>query len=132
MCLDYQFIILYEKLNPYHAEFLTEWNSIIRLPFLALSIIILRVQGGNLNLVSQQYRAWSYCTGVHAGLALYWWQKLITFGVGRIRVKNYSVKHQRWSEYKNSIFCFIKFIKINISKSLLVTKKSCLQHRPTV
>ena len=25
---------------------------------------------------------------VHAGLALYWWQRLITFGVGRIRVND--------------------------------------------
>ena len=37
-------------------------------------------------LVSQQYRAWLDCTDVQAGLALYWWQSLITFGVGRIRV----------------------------------------------
>ena len=38
-------------------------------------------QDGNLKLVSQQYRAWSDCTD-----ALYWWQRLITLGVGRIRV----------------------------------------------
>ena len=38
-------------------------------------------------LVSQQYRAWSDCTDVQTGLALYWWQRLISFGVGRIRVK---------------------------------------------
>ena len=30
----------------------------------------------NWKLVSQQYRAWSVCTEVQAGLALYWWQKL--------------------------------------------------------
>ena len=37
-------------------------------------------------MVSQQYKAWSDCTDVQADLALYWWQRLITFGVGRIRV----------------------------------------------
>ena len=40
-----------------------------------------------MKLVSQQYRAWSDCTDVQDGLALYWWQRLLTFGVGRIRVK---------------------------------------------
>ena len=31
---------------------------------------------------------WSDCTDVQAdGLALYWWKRLLTFGVGRIRVK---------------------------------------------
>ena len=38
-------------------------------------------------LVSHQYIAWSDCADVQAGLALYWWQMLIIFGVGRIRVK---------------------------------------------
>ena len=42
-------------------------------------------------LVSQQYRAWSDCTDVQAGLALYWWQRLITFGFNRIRVNVYHV-----------------------------------------
>ena len=40
-------------------------------------------------LVSQQYRAWSDCTVVQAGQALYWWQRLITFGVGRKRINPY-------------------------------------------
>ena len=39
---------------------------------------------------SQQYsyivKAWSDCKDVQAGLALYWWQRLISFGVGRVRV----------------------------------------------
>ena len=39
-----------------------------------------------LKLVSRQYRARSDCTDVQVGLALYWWQSLITFGVGKIRV----------------------------------------------
>ena len=41
---------------------------------------------GTLKLVSQQYRAWSDCTEVQAGLALYWWQRLIASGSSRIRV----------------------------------------------
>ena len=62
-------------------------NGIIRRPFLPLSIIIFEgYQDENLKMVSQQYRAWSDCTAVQAGLALYWWQRLIIFGVGRIRV----------------------------------------------
>ena len=43
-------------------------------------------QAGNLNLVSQQYTAWPDCTDVQAGLAIYWWQRLIIFVVVRIRV----------------------------------------------
>ena len=39
-------------------------------------------------IIHQQYRAWSDCTDVQAGLALHWWQRLLTFGVGRIRVNN--------------------------------------------
>ena len=39
-----------------------------------------------MKLVSQQYRAWSDCMDVRDGLALYWWQRHTTFGVGRIRV----------------------------------------------
>ena len=37
-------------------------------------------------LVSQKYRAWSDCSDVQAGLALYRWQRQITFGEGGIRV----------------------------------------------
>ena len=33
-----------------------------------------------MKLGSQQYRAWSACMDVKASLALYWWQRLITFG----------------------------------------------------
>ena len=39
-----------------------------------------------MTLVSQQYRAWSDCTVVLVGLALRWWQRLITFGSSRIRI----------------------------------------------
>ena len=38
--------------------------------------------------VSQQYRGWLDCTDVQAGLTLYWWHRLITFGCSRIRVNN--------------------------------------------
>ena len=34
----------------------------------------------NFKLVSQQYRTWSDCMDVQDGLALYWQQRLITFG----------------------------------------------------
>ena len=30
-------------------------------------------------MASQQYRTWSDCTDVHAGLVLYWWQRLTRF-----------------------------------------------------
>ena len=43
-------------------------------------------QDVNLKLVSQQNRAWSDCTDVQTGLALYRWQRLITFDSSRIRV----------------------------------------------
>ena len=39
----------------------------------------------DIKMKSQQYRAWSHCMKVKAGLALYLWQRLITFGVGRIQ-----------------------------------------------
>ena len=58
------------------------YNGIIHLSFLELSIIILRISIRELKVekvVSQQYRAWSNWTDVQASLALYWWQRLITF-----------------------------------------------------
>ena len=73
-----------EAINPYHAEFL-KWNNPTSI--LELSIIIFRDIKIKTKLDSQQYRAWSDCTDVQAGLALYWSQRLFTFGVGRIRVK---------------------------------------------
>ena len=38
---------------------------------------------------SQQYRAWSDCTNVQAGLALYWWQSLllVVISMGRVKIK---------------------------------------------
>ena len=62
------------QLNPYHVEFLQRNNP----PYIFGSVHyhFKRYQNKNLKLVSQQYRAWSDCTDVQAGLALYWWQRL--------------------------------------------------------
>ena len=74
-------------INPYHVKFL-KWNnpSYIYGTFWYNFKVY---QDEILKLVSQQIRAWSDYTDVQAGLALYWWQRLIIFGVGRIRVKLY-------------------------------------------
>ena len=67
----------------YHAEFL-KWNnppSIIGTVHYHFYVY----QDENLKLASQQYRARPDCTDVRTNLALYCWQRLITFGVGRIR-----------------------------------------------
>ena len=68
-------------------------NVINHLQFLALSIIILGISWWKLEVGQPKYRAWSDCTEVQAGLALYWWQRLITFGVGRIRVNLFTWLH---------------------------------------
>ena len=44
-------------------------------------------QDENLKLDIEQYRAWLDCTDVQVGLAIYWWQRLVTFAFSRIRVK---------------------------------------------
>ena len=59
-----------------------------------------------MKIVSQQYRAWSDCTDVQSCLALYWWQRLNTFGVGRIRVKGeyvFQVRCQNEGGYLTAI-----------------------------
>ena len=58
-----------KSINPYHAEF-RKWNN----PFYIFGTVhyhFLGYQDENVKLISQQYRAWSDCTDVHAGLALY-------------------------------------------------------------
>ena len=45
-------------------------------------------------MVNQQYRAWSDCIDGQAGLALYWWQRLIACGSRRKRVKELAVQLQ--------------------------------------
>ena len=72
------------NINPYPAEIL-KWNNSSYF-FGTVHYHIKGYQDENLKLVSQQYRASSDCTDVQAGLALFWWQSLITFGVGRVRV----------------------------------------------
>ena len=62
----------YGLLYPYPAEFL-KWSSPPS-SFGTVQYHFQRCQDENLQLVSQQYRAWSDCTDVQAGLALYWWQ----------------------------------------------------------
>ena len=68
--------------NPYSAKFL-KWNN----PPYIFGTFYCHFLGENLKLVSQQYRAWSDCTNMQAGLVLFWWQRLITFGSIGIRVK---------------------------------------------
>ena len=49
----------------------------------------------------------SDCTDVQACLALYWWQRLIIFGVGRIRV-NFSKSNKRpWAHLQLSFKMFL-------------------------
>ena len=44
-----------------------------------------RYQDEIFKMVSQQYRAWSDCPDMLAGLAIYFWQRLITLGSSRVR-----------------------------------------------
>ena len=53
-------------------------NEIINLPFWNSPLSVLEIEVNSI--------VWSDCTDVHAGLALCWWQRLITFGSSRIRV----------------------------------------------
>ena len=64
--------------------------GIIHLQFSDQSIMIFRDTKMRIwKFVIQQYRAWSDCTALQTGLALYWWQRLITFGSSRIWVNTY-------------------------------------------
>ena len=105
-------------------------NEIIFLKFLALSIIIF----GDIKMktchVGQPtvLRAWSDCTDVQAGQALYWWQRLITFGVGRIRVNIFfwyssMIFLPFLSDWRSTIYVgtFQKIWKKWVSFSILVT-----------
>ena len=69
-------------------------------------------------MVSQQYRVWSDCTDVQAGLALYWWQRLITFGVSRIRVEVHSYTLFKDGQKKNYFLNNILKPTINWSRVL--------------
>ena len=78
-------------------------NGIIIFHFWNCPLSFMGYQDENLKLVSQQYRAWSDCTDVQAGLAQYWWQRLITFSVGRIRVKPAPVVWKKEQTARNGI-----------------------------
>ena len=52
----------------------------------------------NLILVSRQFRALSVCIDVQAGLVLYWWQRLITFGSSRLSIKLSFVIFKRYKK----------------------------------
>ena len=77
------FYIITIFLNPYLLNYLNGLESLVHFPFLDLYIINFR--DVSLKVVSQQYRAWSDCKD------LYWWQRLITFGASRIRVKTFNL-----------------------------------------
>ena len=75
--------VISDTANPYHGEFL-KWNNP---PYIFGTVHYhFRDIKTRTLLVSQ-----SDYTNMLAGLALYWWQRLITFGFGRIRV-NYTRK----------------------------------------
>ena len=64
-------------------------------------------------LVSQQYRAWSVYMDVQAGLAVYWWQRLITFGSSWIRVNSLL-----WN-----IICMKFFVYLNVRVCVGIEKE---------
>ena len=82
-------------------------NGIIRLPFLELYIVIFRD-------VNMKTRRWS-AKSIESGLALYWWQRLITFGVCRIRVNIHKCFIIQDSKRQN--------ISENFSRILVLMKK---------
>ena len=77
-------------------------------------------QDRNFKLISQQYRA---RPAVQSDQALYWWQTLITFGVGRIRVNigiNWEIKRDL-PEMEGDVwwqFCWLQ-------TPLWITQRSC-------
>ena len=80
---------------------------------------------------SQQYRACSDCRAVQAGLALYWWQRLITSGFARIRFNIFFVS--KLLQYKNNV-CIVHLFPgkfVNYTKqslSTIVPKLAYLPH----
>ena len=81
--LDMSFIILSLTLN-----LLNFLNGLVYLPF--FGTLHFHFQGYldmNLELDSQQYKAWSDCIDVQSSLALNWWQWLATSTFSRISVK---------------------------------------------
>ena len=106
------------RVNPYHAEFL-KWNSPSYI-FGTFHNQFRDIKMKTWKLVTQQHRAWSDCMDVQADMALYWCQRLITFGVGRIRVKwiypRPRVSNLKEWEQKRSM-CFFTYIHLNLFHS---------------
>ena len=89
---DFFFFYVYQSKVINSFAILNFLYGINHLTFWAWSIIIFRDNKMKTwKLISQQYRAWSECTVVQAGMALYWLQRLINFIFGRIRVKGYTI-----------------------------------------
>ena len=71
-----------------------------------------------IKLASQKCRAWSDCTDVQAGLALHWWQRLITCHSSRIRVK----KGKSYKEEKVYISKYLSIFIASLSVSINVPR----------
>ena len=94
-----------ENLTPNLLNYL---NGIFSFPFLKLFMIYFKgYLDDNLKMISQQYIAWSDCTDVQAVLALYWWQRLITFGSNMIIVKHKTVMYwqREWTNRLHLRIC---------------------------
>ena len=83
-------------------------NEISVPTFLALSIISFRYIKMKTWRWSSNSRAGPDCTDVQAGLALYWWQRLITFGVSRIRVNWWKKDRGSYSFYLEKIWTLVE------------------------
>ena len=85
MIIRYENMFLEAPLNPYPAVF-SKWNNQTTVYF--WSCPFWRYQDENLCLVSHQlvYRDRSDCTDEQACLAVYWWQRLITFSSSKILI----------------------------------------------
>ena len=86
-----------------------------------------------MTLVSQQYRAWSDCTEVQAGLVLYWWQILITFGSSRIKVKlmikvqrNFMMTHPNLSVNHSFVKCQALLFVLPVENVIFFSVNRCL------
>ena len=80
----------------------------------------------HLKLDSQQYRAWSDCMGVQAGLALYWYQRLNIFSSNRIKVNELLQKMNKLS--KSCILFLCIFFSNNFNWTKIVHFNSKLDY----
>ena len=92
---------------------------IILFPILDLSIINFRDIKMKL-IVSQHYRAWSDCTDMQAGLALF-----TTFSFSRVRVNIIIAEQQKSIIFWNQVFkVYLKWIVVHLLKMMLQTQVS--------